>query len=156
MEAVPKIGDKHHFFDDGKKRESRHHIAEVLEVITPDEAKNVMLNRQEYSYESDSFYQQQISLYDRWVEEVNDHRQGERPWILTDKLHFKPNAPWLYEETTDYFVKCSIPTYDEDDVWFVRTIEGGWFSIESTHDWMGGSLMPIEFNWEEYLHELYN
>ena len=39
MEPVPNIGDKHHFFDDGKMKESRHFIAEVLSVITPKEAK---------------------------------------------------------------------------------------------------------------------
>ena len=41
MEPVPKIGDKHHFFDDGKMNESRHYIAEVLSVITPEEANRL-------------------------------------------------------------------------------------------------------------------
>jgi hypothetical protein len=145
MEPVPKIGDKHHFFDDGKMRESRHYIAEVLSVITPEEAKQTNIARTEY-YQNEPYTFTQ-SLYERWVEEVNDHRQGERPWVLVDSEHFKPHAPWLYEETTDYFIECSIPQYDADSVWFVRTIRGGWFSIDTTHSWMGGQLMPIDYKW---------
>lgn len=146
MEPVPKIGDKHHFFDDGKMRESRHYIAEVLSVITPEEAKQTTIARTEY-YQNEPYTFTQ-SLYERWVEEVNDHRQGEHPWVLVDSEHFKPNAPWLYEETTDYFIECSIPEYDTDSIWFVRTIKGGWFSIDTTHSWMSGKLMPIDFNWK--------
>lgn len=146
MEPVPKIGDKHHFFDDGKMNESRHYIAEVLSVITPEEAKHVELSRTEF-YKNDPYTFTQ-SLYDRWIEEVNDHRQGESPRVVVDVDHFKPNAPWLYEEVTDYFVECSIPKYDSDSIWFVRTITGGWFSIDTTHSWMGGKLMPIDFNWK--------
>ena len=145
MEPVPNIGDKHHFFDNGKMKESRHFIAEVLSVITPEEAKQINLARTEY-YQNEPYTFTQ-SLYERWLEEVNDHRQGERPWILVDSQHFKPHAPWLYEETTDYFIECSIPKYDTDSVWFVRTINGGWFSIDTTHSWMSGKLMPIDFNY---------
>jgi hypothetical protein len=145
MEPVPKIGDKHHFFDDGKMSESRHFIAEILSVITPEEAKQTNLTRTEYSNNESYLFTQ--SLYDRWIEEVNDHRQGEYPWVLVDSNHFKPHAPWLYEETTDYFIECSIPGYDADSVWFVRTINGGWFSIDTTHSWMSGKLMPINFDW---------
>ncbi len=145
MEPIPKIGDKHHFFDDGKMRESRHFIAEILSVITPEEAKQTNIARTEY-YQNDPYTFTQ-SLYERWLEEVNDHRQGEHPWILVDSDHFKSHAPWLYEETTDYFIECSIPEYDTDSVWFVRTIDGGWFSINTTHSWMSGRLMPIDFKY---------
>ena len=48
MEPVPNIGDKHHFFDDGKMKESRHFIAEVLSVITPEEAKQINIGSTEY------------------------------------------------------------------------------------------------------------
>jgi hypothetical protein len=46
----------------------------------------------------------------------------------------------LYAEETDYFVKCSIPKYDENDIWFVRTINGGWFSLNTVNTWMAGRL----------------
>lgn len=145
MEPVPNIGDKHHFFDDGKIKESRHFIAEVLSVITPEEAKQTNIARTEY-YKNEPYTFTQ-SLYERWLEEVNDHRQGKYPCILVDSEHFKPHAPWLYEEITDYFIECSIPKYDADSVWFVRTIDGGWFSIDTTHSWMSGRLMPVDFNY---------
>lgn len=32
MQAVPEVGNKHSFFDDGKMRESRHYFAEVLRL----------------------------------------------------------------------------------------------------------------------------
>lgn len=51
MEPIPKVGDKHNFFDDGKLRESRHYVAEVLEVITPEEAKNVQIIGKSLSYQ---------------------------------------------------------------------------------------------------------
>lgn len=146
MEPVPKIGDKHHFFDDGKIRESRHYVAEVLSVLTPDEAQSIIFKRVEY-YNNRSYTFLQ-SLYSRWIEEVNDHRQGEYPCILVDSNHYKPDAPWLYEETTDYFIECNIPNYDTNSVWFVRTIDGGWFSIDTTNSCMSGRLMPIDFNWD--------
>lgn len=48
---------------------------------------------------------------------------------------------WLYNPTTDYFIKCSIPHYeDELPVYFVRTLEGDWFSIDYPNDWMSGRL----------------
>lgn len=157
MDAVPKVGDKHHFFDDGKIKESRHYIAEVLEVITPEEAENVVFDLIEYDDWDKELKDWRIkkpinkTLYEIWREEVDGHRQGDKPWILVKSDHFKPNAPWLYEEETDFFVKCSIPEYDELPIWFVRDIDGGWFSMDTEKTWMSGLLMPIEFDWEEYL-----
>ena len=41
MQAVPKVGDVHSFFDDGKRNESRHYKAEVLRVIPVEEGKKI-------------------------------------------------------------------------------------------------------------------
>lgn len=41
LKPIPKIGSSYHFFDDGKIRESRHYIATVLDVITPEQTKNI-------------------------------------------------------------------------------------------------------------------
>ena len=60
---------------------------------------------------------------------------------------------WLYAYETDYFVKASIPKYDEKPIWFVRTKDGGWFSIDYNGWWMSGRLMDASFNWEEFLEE---
>lgn len=46
----------------------------------------------------------------------------------------------LYAKSTDYFVECSIPKYDDEFVYFVRDTKGGWFSIDYPYGWMSGLL----------------
>ena len=72
MEPIPKVGDKHNFFDDGKLRESRHYIAEVLEVITPEEAKNVQIIKNECDGHG-LIYPVTLTLHQIWREEVDIH-----------------------------------------------------------------------------------
>lgn len=141
MELIPKVGAKHHFFDDGKIRESRHYIAEILELITPEEAKHIKINRH-------SFNQHNSTLYDIWREEVDDHRTSENFKVLGIGVSDKPGSPWCYAEDTDYFVRCSIPDYEDADVWFVRHVNGGWFSLNTVNWWMAGRLMPLDFDWD--------
>lgn len=131
MEQVPVIGEQYHFFDDGKIRESRHYMATVLDIITPEQTKDIYINRQ--------WEDTPVSLYTIWREEIDRHRQGNTFKVLTSgSMEF--GAPWLYTEETDYFIKCSIPDYDENDVWFVRTVDDGWFSLDTVNTWMGGRL----------------
>lgn len=46
---------------------------------------------------------------------------------------------WLFSPETDYFVKA-ISTFDENPLYFVRTLNGGWFSIDHPNWWMGARL----------------
>jgi hypothetical protein len=48
-------------------------------------------------------------------------------------------AHWLFAQDTDYFVKAE-SSYDENPLFFVRTIDGGWFSIDYPNCWMGARL----------------
>lgn len=134
LKPIPKIGSSYHFFDDGKIKESRHYIATVLDVITPEQTKNIMFSRadDEVSFE--------ISLYEIWRNEIDDHRQDTNFKVIAAGVSMEVGAPWLYAEETDYFIKCSIPEYDENDVWFVRTVNGGWFSLDTNSWWMSGEL----------------
>ena len=134
LKPVPKIGSSYHFFDDGKIKESRHYIATVLDVIAPEQTKNIMFSRadDEVSFE--------ISLYEIWRNEIDDHRQDTNFEVIAAGVSMEVGAPWLYAEETDYFIKCSIPEYDENDVWFVRTVNGGWFSLDTNSWWMSGEL----------------
>jgi hypothetical protein len=134
LKPIPKIGSSYHFFDDGKIKESRHYIATVLDVITPEQTKNIMFSRadDEISFE--------ISLYEIWRNEIDDHRQDTNFKVIAAGVSMEVGAPWLYAEETDYFIKCSIPEYDENDVWFVRTVNGGWFSLDTNSWWMSGEL----------------
>lgn len=49
-------------------------------------------------------------------------------------------ANFLYASITDFFIKCSIPKYDNSFVYFVRDTKNGWFSIDYPHGWMSGLL----------------
>lgn len=134
LKPIPKIGNSYHFFDDGKIKESRHYIATVLDIVTPEQTKNIMFSRadDEVSFE--------ISLYEIWRNEIDDHRQSTNFKVIAAGVSMEVGAPWLYAEETDYFIKCSIPEYDENDVWFVRTVNGGWFSLDTNSWWMSGEL----------------
>lgn len=46
---------------------------------------------------------------------------------------------WLFAEETDYFVKAT-SEYDKEPLYFVRTTDGGWFSIDYPNTWMGARL----------------
>lgn len=46
---------------------------------------------------------------------------------------------WLYATKTDYFVKAE-SDFDENYLYFVRTKDGGWFSIDVTSWWQGARL----------------
>lgn len=88
-QPIPKVEDKHHYFDDGKISRARHGECIILEVIPFSKISEVIL--------------------DLWKKEVGEcHR--------------------LYNSTTDYFIKASCED-DPNDMYFVRTLDGGWFSM---------------------------
>lgn len=128
--STPEVGKQYEFYDDGKITPSRRFTASVLEIISPEEAKTVMLPL--YAYEESDMIPTTIiakgeepigetSLYMVWEENLEEH-------------------DWLFAVETDYFIKCSVPKYDEYPIWFVRTIEGNWFSLDIQSHWQGGLL----------------
>lgn len=52
---------------------------------------------------------------------------------------------WLFATATDYFVKA-VSDYDKNPLYFVRTTDGGWFSIDYPTCWMGARL-DIDGSW---------
>ena len=125
---LPKVGKKYHFFDDGKISESRHYIAECIKKISPKEAKNIIFNISPNDYLYPYSENQGVlskSLYDIWYEIKNEDY-------------------WLYKDSTDYFVCCRIEDYDDDDndllLWFVRTYDNHWFSLDINNNWICGLL----------------
>ena len=130
-ERIPVIGKQYHFFDDGKITHSRHYMATVVDIISPEQAKDIKMNYQGMNI--------LVSLYTIWREEIDGHRQTGNFKVFTNRS-MDVGEPWLYDEETDYFVKCSIPKYDKNDIWFVRTINGGWFSLNTVNTWMAGRL----------------
>lgn len=117
--SLPEIGKFYHFFDDGKTSPSRHYICKCERIITPEEAKRVMI---EVPNEYVDDVMDKISLYEHWYNnEV-------------------PSTYWLFSDKTDYFIECSCPKYDKHNLWFVRTHDGGWFSMDIQNFWQGGRL----------------
>lgn len=47
---------------------------------------------------------------------------------------------WIYAPITDYFVEVSCPKYDKYNLWFARTKDGGWYSLDIQSGWQGGRL----------------
>lgn len=128
---IPTVGKEYHFFDDGKISNSRHYLAVVNEILTKEQAQKltfIKTDSQDKEYET--------TLYDIWKREVLEH-------------------DWLYAEDTDVFVKCDIPEYDKDPIYFARTKDGGWFSMDVTSGWQGGRL-DVDGKRYESLMKYYN
>lgn len=52
------------------------------------------------------------------------------------------NCYWLYATETDYLVRGTFEDGEDADCWFVRTTDGGWFSLDYT-DWLTASRLDI-------------
>ena len=121
---LPKVGEFYHFFDDGKTSPGRHYICRVERVIPFEEAKNIILSTPRGEtikggkFES---YNIDMSLEDIWKDEVR-------------------HCDWIYAKETDYFIEASCPVYDDNNLWFARTKQNGWFSMNVQSWWQSGDL----------------
>jgi hypothetical protein len=118
-QPIPEVGKQYHFFDDGKITPSRHSIATVLRVIPLCEAKDVFVSARDWNYDDPIYIIK--PLVEIWQEDVIEH-------------------DWVMSKVTDYLIECSIPEYDDNNIWFARTTEGGWFSMDIQSGWQGGVL----------------
>ena len=62
---------------------------------------------------------------------------------------------WIWNKTTDYIIACDIKDYDNNLIWFARTVDGGWFSMDVDKSWQGGRL-DIDGELEDYLISLFD
>ena len=62
---------------------------------------------------------------------------------------------WIWNKTTDYIVACEIKDYDKNLIWFARTVDGGWFSMDVDKTWQGG-LLDIDGELEDHLIGLFD
>lgn len=132
MQRVPVLGKEYYFFDDGKISPSRCYKAKVTGIYHYNEKINVNV----YDYDLGETRQMPIQVVHK--KEVDDHRQGENFTVLGGDTTV--GAPWLYAEKTDYFIKCEIKGYDDNDIWFARTIHDDWFSMDVASSWQSGYL----------------
>lgn len=121
---VPEVGKEYHFWDDGKSSPSRHYICRCERIVRSiKEAKTIMFTLKKYEgfFKNSSYTNYKISLYDIWKKEsAMDY--------------------WLFAEDTDAFVEISCPKYDENNLWAVRTKDGGWFTLDIQSSWQGGEV----------------
>lgn len=121
MKAIPEVGAFYHFWDDGKTSPSRHYICKVERVVTQNVARSIKVMVPEWNYDTNETEFVETTLYDHWEIQVANH-------------------DWLYAKETDYFVEVSCPVYDDNNLWFIRTKNGGWFSMDVQSSWQGGRL----------------
>ena len=62
---------------------------------------------------------------------------------------------WIWNKKTDYIIACDIKDYDNNLIWFARTVDGGWFSMDVDKSWQGGRL-DIDGKLEDYLVSLFD
>ena len=113
LKNLPKVGEFYHFWDDGKTGPNRHYMCKVERIIPISEANQIMFNNINDN--------NQTSLLDFWISE-------------------KTHCDWLYAPQTDYFIEASCPTYDVHYLWFARTLDGGFFSMDIQSGWQSGRL----------------
>lgn len=66
--------------------------------------------------------------------ETCDNRALLETWAMEVQ-----SCEWLYSTATDYFIKAE-SNFDKNPLFFVRTKDGGWFSIDYPDCWMGARL----------------
>lgn len=124
LKPFPEVGKEYHFWDDWKTSPSRHYICRCERIVkTIKEAKTIKVTLMEYTkfLEKSTYTEYEISLYDIWKKEVKTH-------------------DWLFAEDTDAFIEISCPKYDENNLWAVRTKNGGWFTMDIQSSWQGGTI----------------
>ena len=120
MQRIPLIGKIYKFFDDGKLHSSRIYDAKVTRIISLEESQNLIVDAMDLDSDNNFILVPKL-LFDVWN-------------------HEKQQCYWLFANETDFFVQCSIPDYDDNLIYFARTIDGGWFSMGIQDSWQGGSL----------------
>lgn len=113
------VGDYCTFYDDGKTSESRTYAATVLRIVSKEGAKNI-------KFDGSCILEPEkpVSLFEIWEEYVKNR-----------------NSDHIYAEDTDYFIECAIPRYDACFIWFVRSADGGWWSLDIQNCWQHGKLV---------------
>lgn len=105
MSNIPKIGEKCHFFDDGKLQNNRHYIAECAKILTPEEAKYYKLSEIISLYE---YWKNAYKIYGGFYKSSTDYFIG---CII-------PN----YFDSIVWFVR------DYDNYWTILDIQDNWIA----------------------------
>ena len=132
---LPKIGEYYHFWDDGKSSASRHYICKIERIITEEESKNIIVEVPEYDWVKGEDIMVKKTLYEQYQEQALEH-------------------DWVYMPITDYLIEASCPNYDNNNIWFIREKNGGWFSIDVQNFWQSGELDVTGEKFEYIVNEI--
>lgn len=118
---IPEIGKSYPFFDDGKTSVSRLYKATVTRVFKFSKIPEDL---------------------------VSDRLLEDGLYTLADYIRDSQSyCDRLYAPETDYVIEASIPVYDDDLIYFIRTKNNGWFSIDFSNTWQSGEL---DITWKKY------
>ena len=118
MKPIPEIGKYYHFWDDGKTSPGRHYIARIERIVPISNSPDI-----------------KIQYMDPYIDGITI---SKLLWDIWNKE--KTDTDWIFSEKTDYLIEASCPKYDEYNIWFARTKDGGWFSMNIQNNWQGGRL----------------
>lgn len=116
--AIPEAGKTCTFYDAGKRSDSRTYEAEVLCIMSKKEVRSIKFPQ----YLADDASEDNTNLYDIWSKAILRH-------------------PDWYAKDTDCFIECAIPDYDTNSIWFARSADGGWYSMDIQNCWQHGELV---------------
>lgn len=94
------------------------------------------------------------SLYQATVLEVLD--PDKVPSFVKEAIEKeREDDDQMFKDTTDKVIRCSVRDYGNNDIWFIRTKEDGWFSIciESSHQ---GGLLDVDNHLMDWLDSLFD
>ena len=130
LKPIPEVGKFYHFFDNGKFSPGRHYICKVEEVVKYDDAKDIIIKDiSVWDNDKGVYHKKSNTLIDCWCDTLIDC------WLKEKKCN-----NWIYAPITDYFVEVSCPKYDKYNLWFARTKDGGWYSLDIQSGWQSGQL----------------
>ena len=132
MEGV-EIGKFYHFWDDGKSSTSRHYLCKCVDILTIEQAEQTLISSYYWSHNDGDVVV--LSLKEIW--EMN-----------------KKECDWLYADETPYFVVISCPKYDDKLLYFAKTKDGRWFSMNVETWWQSGLLDVGEKKLNQVIEEL--
>ena len=93
-----------------------------------------MVVTQDWDFDTNSNIPHKLSLYEQWEYNMT-------------------SCDWLYAKETDCFIRITCPVYDENDLYAVRTKDGGWFTIDVETSWQSGRLDVDDTPWNEMVEE---
>ena len=119
----PKIWDRFIFLDDGKWGNMRLHVAIVTNIYDFDDTKNIKVK----VCKDDSTQVEEVPLSERIKENINYNDD-------------------LYVTNPQKVLECSIPSYDENLIYFINTKDGmyKWFSVDVQSWWQAGGLLTYD------------